>query len=141
MTHAHLCLSRHARLCALDRGLLEQFRDGGGEAAAAATPAASSLGIRPNGDTTIQPDLTQVKSEQLKKIYKYIDEHIDEHVTNLQKWIQQPSISNSGEGIPGVGRDGQGLLGAARLPGIAGLRRRHDGVRLAGQSGRLREVR
>ena len=24
----------------------------------------------------------------------------NEHVENLQKWIQQPSISNSGEGIP-----------------------------------------
>jgi acetylornithine deacetylase/succinyl-diaminopimelate desuccinylase-like protein len=41
-----------------------------------------------------------VQSEELKKIYAYIDEHIDEHVYNLQKWIQQPSISNSGEGIP-----------------------------------------
>src|SRR5690606_9903464 len=28
-----------------------------------------------------------------------IDTHIDEHVVNLQKWIQQPSISNTGEGI------------------------------------------
>ena len=41
-----------------------------------------------------------VKSEDLKKVYAYIDEHIDDHVGNLQKWIQQPSISNSGEGIP-----------------------------------------
>ena len=41
-----------------------------------------------------------MKSEELKKVFAYIDEHIDDHVENLQKWIQQPSISNSGEGIP-----------------------------------------
>ena len=60
----------------------------------------TKLGIRPHGDETIEPDLKQVKSEELKKIYSYIDGHIDEHVENLQKWIRQPSISNSGEGIP-----------------------------------------
>ncbi len=59
-----------------------------------------SLGIRPNGDTEISPDMSQVHSEDLKKIYAYIDEHVDEHVENLQRWIRQPSISNSGEGIP-----------------------------------------
>jgi len=58
------------------------------------------LGIRPNGDTEIQPDMSLVKSEELKKVFTYIDDHIDDHVENLQKWIQQPSISNSGEGIP-----------------------------------------
>ena len=58
------------------------------------------LGIRPNGDTEIQPDLSKIQSEELKKVFAYIDEHIDEHVVNLQKWIRQPSISNSGEGIP-----------------------------------------
>jgi acetylornithine deacetylase/succinyl-diaminopimelate desuccinylase-like protein len=65
-------------------------------------PAATKpkLGIRPNGDTTIQPDLAKVSSAELKKVYEYIDTHIDEHVENLQKWIRQPSISNSGEGIP-----------------------------------------
>jgi acetylornithine deacetylase/succinyl-diaminopimelate desuccinylase-like protein len=62
--------------------------------------AAPKLGIRPNGDTAIQPDLSKVTSEDLRKVYTYIDEHIDEHVENLQKWIRQPSISNSGEGIP-----------------------------------------
>ena len=60
----------------------------------------TKLGIRAHGDETIEPDLKQVKSEELKKIYSYIDSHIDEHVENLQKWIRQPSISNSGEGIP-----------------------------------------
>ncbi len=62
-------------------------------------PASASLGIRPQGDTEIQPDLTQV-SDELKQVFDYIDENIDEHVVNLQRWIQQPSISNTGEGIP-----------------------------------------
>ena len=57
------------------------------------------LGIRPHGDETIQPDLSKTPDD-LKKVYAYIDEHIDEHVENLQAWIKQPSISNSGEGIP-----------------------------------------
>jgi acetylornithine deacetylase/succinyl-diaminopimelate desuccinylase-like protein len=64
-------------------------------------PAASGkLGIRPHGDETIQPDMSKIQSEDLKKVFSYIDDHIDEHVENLQKWIRQPSISNSGEGIP-----------------------------------------
>jgi acetylornithine deacetylase/succinyl-diaminopimelate desuccinylase-like protein len=68
------------------------------------TPAAApapkpKLGIRPAGDETIKPDLSKV-SDELKKVYSYIDDHIDEHVENLQKWVRQPSISNSGEGIP-----------------------------------------
>jgi acetylornithine deacetylase/succinyl-diaminopimelate desuccinylase-like protein len=62
-------------------------------------PAAKKLGIRPAGDETIHPDLGKV-SDELKTIYRYIDDHIDEHVENLQKWVRQPSISNSGEGIP-----------------------------------------
>jgi len=69
-------------------------------AAAAAPPPQAKLGIRPNGDTEIQPDLAKIQSEELKKVFAYIDEHVDEHVVNLQKWIRQPSISNSGEGIP-----------------------------------------
>jgi acetylornithine deacetylase/succinyl-diaminopimelate desuccinylase-like protein len=69
------------------------------EATPSATPAAPTLGIRPAGDTEIQPDLSQVPPD-LQKVYAHIDENIDEHVNNLQKWIQQPSISNSGEGIP-----------------------------------------
>jgi acetylornithine deacetylase/succinyl-diaminopimelate desuccinylase-like protein len=61
--------------------------------------ASAHLGIRPNGDTEVQPDLTKIESEELKKVYAHIDQHIDEHVENLQKWIQQPSISNTGEGM------------------------------------------
>ncbi|HET9702774.1 MAG TPA: hypothetical protein VFP85_01990, partial [Vicinamibacterales bacterium] len=67
--------------------------------AVTSTPEAKKLGIRPAGDTEIQPDLSQVPPD-LQKVYAHIDEHIDEHVENLQKWIRQPSISNSGEGIP-----------------------------------------
>ncbi len=72
-------------------------------ASATAAPAASTvkktLGVRPNGDTEVKPDLSMVSSEELKQVYGYIDDHIDEHVENLQKWIKQPSISNTGEGI------------------------------------------
>ena len=69
-------------------------------AAAAGAPTPQKLGIRPNGDTEIQPDPGKIQSEDLKKVFTYIDAHIDDHVQNLQKWIRQPSISNSGEGIP-----------------------------------------
>src|SRR5688500_2637987 len=64
-----------------------------------ATAAAPKLGVRPAGDTEIQPDISQVPPD-LQKVYAHIDENIDQHVNNLQKWLQQPSISNSGEGIP-----------------------------------------
>jgi acetylornithine deacetylase/succinyl-diaminopimelate desuccinylase-like protein len=66
---------------------------------AASAPASPKLGIRPAGDTEIQPDMSQVPPE-LQKVFAHIDDNIDAHVENLQKWIRQPSISNSGEGIP-----------------------------------------
>src|SRR5918993_5091938 len=68
---------------------------------AAAAPAAGTpkLGIRPVADTEITPDLSQVPA-YVQKVFAHIDENIDQHVVNLQEWIQQPSISNSGEGIP-----------------------------------------
>src|SRR3981081_2529844 len=69
-------------------------------ATASKAQAKPKLGIRPKGDTEIEPDMTKISSDELKKVYSYIDEHIDDHVENLQKWIRQPSISNSGEGIP-----------------------------------------
>jgi acetylornithine deacetylase/succinyl-diaminopimelate desuccinylase-like protein len=76
-------------------------RDPSTSAKAAAPQApAPKLGIRPHGDTEIQPDMAKIEQEDLKKVFQYIDEHIDDHVVNLQKWIRQPSISNSGEGIP-----------------------------------------
>src|ERR1700677_4774251 len=61
--------------------------------------SAKKLGIRAHGDETIEPDLSKTPDD-LKKVFTYIDEHIDDHVENLQKWIRQPSISNTGEGIP-----------------------------------------
>jgi acetylornithine deacetylase/succinyl-diaminopimelate desuccinylase-like protein len=57
------------------------------------------LGVRAQADETIHPDLSKTPPD-LQKVYSYIDAHIDEHVADFQKWIQQPSISNSGEGIP-----------------------------------------
>ncbi len=59
----------------------------------------AKLNINPNGVNNKAPDESKAPPE-LKKVFDYIDGHIDEHVGNLQKWIQQPSISNSGEGIP-----------------------------------------
>jgi len=76
-----------------------QASAGAPAATGAAAAAKKTLGIRPNGDTEIKPDLSKVSSEELKKVYAYIDDHVDEHVENLQKWIRQPSISNTGEGI------------------------------------------
>jgi len=60
---------------------------------------AEALGVRAQGDEEISPDLTRVP-EELQRVYEHIDTNIDEHVGNLQRWIQQPSVSNSGEGIP-----------------------------------------
>src|SRR4029450_12700956 len=79
---------------------LGSSRDPSTKATAAAAPAQPKLGIRPNGDTEIQPDLTKIQSEELKKVFAYIDGHIDGRVVRMQKWIRQPSSSNSGEGIP-----------------------------------------
>lgn len=62
------------------------------------SPEPKKLGIRPDGDTELHIDQSKIPLD-LKKVHAYIDEHIDEHVENLQKWIAQPSISNSGEGI------------------------------------------
>src|ERR1700761_1369428 len=59
----------------------------------------AKLGIRPQGDETIHPDVSKLPAD-LQKTFDYIDAHIDDHVELLQKWIRQPSISNSGEGIP-----------------------------------------
>jgi acetylornithine deacetylase/succinyl-diaminopimelate desuccinylase-like protein len=67
--------------------------------AAATTPAKPVLGIRPQGDEEVAIDMSMIHSEELKQIFSHIDTNIDEHVLNLQRWIQQPSISNTGEGI------------------------------------------
>jgi len=46
-------------------------------------------------------DSSQVKpySGEHKRIYGYIDEHLSEHFGNLQRWVQQPSISAQSVGI------------------------------------------
>src|SRR4051812_26371942 len=64
-----------------------------------AAPPVAHLGIRPEGDETVKIDMGKIQNADLKKVYAYIDKNIDQHVVNLQKWIQQPSISNTGEGI------------------------------------------
>jgi len=66
--------------------------------AAAATPI---LGIKPFGtaDPNFKPDYSKLPPD-LAKVFEHIDANIDQHVANLQAFIRQPSISNSGEGIP-----------------------------------------
>lgn len=68
-------------------------------AAPAPSPVSTALGIRPTGDETVAIDMATIHSDELKEIFEYIDTNIDEHVENLQRWIQQPSVSNTGEGI------------------------------------------
>ncbi len=81
--------------CAGGNGAEEATQPG-----AASTEATEpSLGLRPNGDTEIAPDMSQV-SDELADIFQYIDDHFEEDVRAYQRWIQQPSISNTGEGIP-----------------------------------------
>ncbi len=65
----------------------------------ATASAAPSLGVRPNGDTELEIDMSEIHSPELREVFDHIDSNIDQHVVNLQRWIQQPSISNTGEGI------------------------------------------
>jgi acetylornithine deacetylase/succinyl-diaminopimelate desuccinylase-like protein len=91
-----LALGMAASLASCDKG------DGGKSSASAPKDASAEgpkLGIRPDGDTTVKIDMGKIHNADLKKVYAYIDKNIDQHVVNLQKWIQQPSISNTGEGI------------------------------------------
>src|SRR5450432_4724678 len=69
------------------------------EVSASTKSAPTTHKYRPEGDQEVHIDMTKIKSEELKKVYANIDEHFDEHVERLQKWIRQPRISNSGEGI------------------------------------------
>jgi acetylornithine deacetylase/succinyl-diaminopimelate desuccinylase-like protein len=68
-------------------------------AAPASAPAAPKLGIRPYGDETVKIDMSKIHSGELKKIFAHIDTNIDDHVLAFQRWVQQPSISNTGEGM------------------------------------------
>jgi len=75
-------------------------KEGGpGNGASATAASGPKLGIRPNGDETVTFDKTKIKNADLFKIFDHIDQNIDQHVVNLQKWIQQPSVSNTGEGV------------------------------------------
>lgn len=88
---------------------LSGCKDGKAPSEAAKSVSKPKLGIRPHGDESIKIDMAKVDPD-LQKVYSYIDEHIDEHVENLQKWIQQPSISNSGEGIPETAEQVKGMF-------------------------------
>ena len=79
-------------------GCSQEPNGGNGTAPASTASATPKLGIRPYGDETVKPDLSRVPDE-LKKVFDHIDANIDEDVIRFQKWIQQPSISNTGEGI------------------------------------------
>ena len=72
---------------------------GGSDVAEDPAPTNADLGIRPQGDTELSPDMSRVP-EELQQVFQHIDDNADRHVMNLRRWIQQPSISNSGEGIP-----------------------------------------
>ena len=58
-----------------------------------------TLGINPRGKTELEIDMSRVHNPDLVAVFDHIDTNIDEHVQNLQRWIQQPSVSNTGEGI------------------------------------------
>ncbi len=58
-----------------------------------------SLGINPRGKTELEIDMSRIHNPDLAAVFDHIDTNIDEHVQNLQRWIQQPSVSNTGEGI------------------------------------------
>ncbi len=67
--------------------------------AAVPEPVTPSLGINPRGKTELEIDMSMIHSPELREVFDHIDTNIDQHVINLQRWIQQPSISNTGEGI------------------------------------------
>ncbi|MDA9900899.1 M20/M25/M40 family metallo-hydrolase [Gammaproteobacteria bacterium] len=58
-----------------------------------------SLGINPRGKTELEIDMSRIHNPELLAVFEHIDGNIDEHVENLQRWIRQPSVSNTGEGI------------------------------------------
>jgi len=74
-----------------------------------ASTEAAAVGIRAVADEEISPDLDRIP-EDLKQVFDHIDANIDGHVQNLQRWVQQPSISNSGEGIPESAQMVQGFF-------------------------------
>ncbi len=103
------------------------------------TPAAKKY--RPYGDETVKIDMSQIKNEDLKKIYQYIDDHFDEHVERLQKWIRQPSISNSGEGIQETAEMVKGFFDELGCQQTRVYGHRHYGMGTPRKPRRLRQVR
>ena len=85
--------------CLLSGAILLPLGCKSNQPAPTSTTAKQTLGIHPNGSNGVAPKVTGAPPE-VQKTFDYIDAHIDQDVENLQKWIQQPSISNSGEGIP-----------------------------------------
>ena len=59
----------------------------------------SGLGINPQGKTELEIDMSRIHNPELVAVFDHIDDNIGEHVENLQRWIRQPSVSNTGEGI------------------------------------------
>ncbi len=82
-------------------GCSQKVEEPAAPAAAPQAAAAPKLGIKPFGteDANFKPDYSKLPPE-LAKVFEHIDANVDQHAENLQKWIRQPSISNSGEGIP-----------------------------------------
>jgi len=57
------------------------------------------LGLRGDADVEIAPDMSKMSNPEIAQIFQHIDDNFDQHVINLQNWVRQPSISNTGEGI------------------------------------------
>ncbi len=58
----------------------------------------ASRALTAHGDP---PDPTDV-SDELKRIYRHIDDNFEAHVARLQKWVRIRSVSNTVDGQPGV---------------------------------------
>lgn len=62
----------------------------------AAFPSAQALTV--HGDP---PDPADV-SDELKRVYKHIDDNFDAHLERLRKWVRIPNVSNTVEGQAGI---------------------------------------
>ena len=69
------------------------------ESAGATVASGSTLGLRADADVEISPDMSKMTNPEIAAIFQHIDDNFEQHVINLQNWIKQPSISNTGEGI------------------------------------------
>ena len=126
-------------------GMAVAFAVGCSQAAPTAAPAetaspAAKLGVRPQGDTEIQPDLAQVPPERAEglRLHRRAHRRARREPAEVDPAAEHLEL---GRGHPRVRRDGEGILRRARLPADADLRRRRHRVRLARQSRRLRQVR